>query len=176
MSDDNTQVETSTEASAPAPAETQTSTEKTFTQADLDRIVADRVAREKSKYADYGDLKKKAAAAMTDQERLVSEAEQRGRSAALKSSGERLAKAEFKALAAGQVAGDAVDGFLEYADLQRFVDDNGEPDTKAIEAAVKRLASAAAPPTGTNFDAGARANAPAPKDFNSLIRQAAGRE
>lgn len=32
-------------------------TEKTFTQADLDRIVGERVARERDKYADYDDLK-----------------------------------------------------------------------------------------------------------------------
>lgn len=31
-----------------------------FTQADVDRIVADRLARERSRYADYDDLKKKA--------------------------------------------------------------------------------------------------------------------
>lgn len=34
---------------------------KTFTQADIDRIVADRLARERSKYADYDELKAKAA-------------------------------------------------------------------------------------------------------------------
>jgi hypothetical protein len=34
-----------------------------LTQADVDRIVADRLAREKAKYADYDDLKKKAAQA-----------------------------------------------------------------------------------------------------------------
>ena len=33
---------------------------KTFTQAELDAIVADRLSREKSKYADYADLQKKA--------------------------------------------------------------------------------------------------------------------
>jgi hypothetical protein len=34
--------------------------DKTFTQSDIDRIVADRLGREKSKYADYDDLKAKA--------------------------------------------------------------------------------------------------------------------
>ena len=33
---------------------------KTFTQADLDRIVADRIRRERAQFADYGDLKTKA--------------------------------------------------------------------------------------------------------------------
>ena len=35
--------------------------EKTFTQAQLDAIVADRLSRERGKYADYEDLKAKAA-------------------------------------------------------------------------------------------------------------------
>ena len=35
-------------------------TEKTFTQAELDVIVGDRLKREKAKYADYDDLKAKA--------------------------------------------------------------------------------------------------------------------
>lgn len=35
-------------------------TEKTFTQADVDRIVAERVQRERAKFSDYDDLKEKA--------------------------------------------------------------------------------------------------------------------
>lgn len=40
--------------------ETGTTGEKTFTQADLDRVVRERLAREREKYADYDDLKTKA--------------------------------------------------------------------------------------------------------------------
>lgn len=40
---------------APAPA-----ADKTFTQAELDKIVSDRLTREKTKFADYDDLKAKA--------------------------------------------------------------------------------------------------------------------
>lgn len=144
---------------------------KTFTQADLDRIVADRVARERAKYSDYGDLKKRAAAAMTEQERAVAEAEQRGRTAALAQSGARLAKAELRAAAAGKVADETLDGFLEFADMSKFVGDDGEPDAKAIKAAVARLA----PKAGrTDFDGGARSSAGAGSDMNALIRRAAG--
>ena len=35
--------------------------ERTFTQADVDRIVADRLKRDREKYADYDVLKEKAA-------------------------------------------------------------------------------------------------------------------
>lgn len=149
---------------------TSTSTAGTFTQADLDRIVADRVARERAKYADYGDLKKKAAAAMTEQERAVADAEARGMSTALAASSGRLARAEFRAAAAGRVDKEALDGFLEYVDPAKFVGEDGEPDGKAIEAAIKKLA----PQRPTNFDGGARTTAGRPTDMSALIRQAAG--
>jgi len=43
---------------------------KTFTQAELDQIVQERVARERAKYTDYDDLKAKAGQAKTLEERL----------------------------------------------------------------------------------------------------------
>jgi hypothetical protein len=49
--------------------------DQTFKQADVDRIVADRLKREreatKTKYADYEDLKKKAEGAKTAEERMA---------------------------------------------------------------------------------------------------------
>jgi hypothetical protein len=44
---------------------------KTFTQADLDRIVEDRLARERAKFADYDDLKAKAGQSQTLEERVA---------------------------------------------------------------------------------------------------------
>ena len=50
-------------------------TDQTFTQADVDRIVADRLKREreavKAKYADYDDLRAKAEGAKTAEERMA---------------------------------------------------------------------------------------------------------
>lgn len=43
---------------------------ETFTQADVDRIVKERVQRERAKYADYEDLKAKAGSATTLEERV----------------------------------------------------------------------------------------------------------
>lgn len=43
---------------------------KTFTQAELDQIVKDRVSRERAKFGDYDDLKTKAGQAQTLEERL----------------------------------------------------------------------------------------------------------
>lgn len=52
--------------------------DQTFTQADVDRIVRERVQREKAKYADYDDLKAKAGSATTLEER-VAQIEQQAR-------------------------------------------------------------------------------------------------
>lgn len=45
--------------------------DQTFTQADLDRIVKERVQRERTKFADYDDLKAKAEGAKTAEERIA---------------------------------------------------------------------------------------------------------
>lgn len=45
-------------------------TPTTFTQADLDRIVKERVQRERAKFADYDDLKKKAGESATAEDRI----------------------------------------------------------------------------------------------------------
>ncbi len=64
MSENPTPDPTPTEGD-PAPQE------QTFTQADLDKIVKDRVARERAKFADYDDLKAKAGEKVTVEERLA---------------------------------------------------------------------------------------------------------
>lgn len=45
----------------PAPQQAPTAAERTFTQAEVDALVRDRLARVRGKYADYDDLKAKAA-------------------------------------------------------------------------------------------------------------------
>lgn len=117
------------------------------------------------------ELDKFRKAQMTETEKAVAEAEQRGRSAATTAAAGRLARAEFRAAAAGRVERDALDGFLEYADLSKFVGDDGEPDVKSIDAVVKRLAGPQKPP---DFDGGARQTAGKTTDMNALIRQRAG--
>lgn len=131
MSEETTTIEATTETK---PAEG----EKTFTQADLDRIVADRIARERAKFADYGDLKKKAAAAMTEQEKAVADAEARGRQTALTEFGQELVRAEFRALAGGRVEG--LDELLDDMNLAKFLGEDGKPNGEAIAKAVSRFA------------------------------------
>jgi hypothetical protein len=69
--------------------------ERTFSQADLDRIVQERVARERQKFSDYEDLKGKAA--------KFDEFEQ-AQKTELERAQERVAKAEQDAIAAQQAA------------------------------------------------------------------------
>lgn len=52
---------------------TATEPARTFTQAEVDAIIGDRLTRERAKYADYEDLKKKASAAEKSAEELQTE-------------------------------------------------------------------------------------------------------
>jgi hypothetical protein len=110
-------------------------------------------------------------ASMSETERAVAEAKAVGATEAARASAPRLVRAELRAAAAEAGLGkDALAGFLEYADLNRFVGDGGEVDDKAIAAAIKKLGGG----KPADFDGGARTSAAAPTDMNSLIRRAAG--
>lgn len=163
----------------------ETGSEATFTQADVDRIVADRLSRDRDKtakkYGDYDDLKSKAgrlaeleAASQSDMERAIAKAtqetEQRVRAALLAEHAPKLARADFvAAAAAADVDKDELAKFLKYADMKQFLTDTGETNTKAIESAIKDLGVA----KPADFDGGPRTTAEA-TDMNSFIRRAAG--
>jgi hypothetical protein len=126
-------------------------------------------AKENGTKANEFDKQRKAA--MTDAERAVAEAEERGRTAAASTFGKRLATSEIRAVAAD--AGADLAGVFDYLDLSRFVGEDGEPDTKAIAAFVGGLPKK--DPGTPSFDGGTRTTAPAPQGMNGLIRKAAGR-
>ena len=63
---ETTQAEASTESGKQSEK-----SETTFTQADVDRIVKERVQRERTKYADYDDLKKAADGKKTAEDRIA---------------------------------------------------------------------------------------------------------
>lgn len=68
MSDTEQQSEAPEQPEQPGATEQQ---EQTFTQADVDRIVADRLKREREKFKDYDALKEKASEAKTAEDRLA---------------------------------------------------------------------------------------------------------
>ena len=110
------------------------------------------------------DAERQRKATLSEAERAVLEAETRGRTSATQEFGRRLAAAEFRAKAAQANAN--ADELLDLIDVSRFVGDDGEPDSKAIDAAVKRLPKRVS--DAASFDGGARRATPA-KDFNSQL-------
>jgi hypothetical protein len=140
---------------------------KTFTQVELDKIVADRIAREKKKlekYADYDAVKTKLSefekfeeerkkAEMTVQERLeaekaeadkkAQEAEERANKA-LEQANKRLLKAEFRLLAKELgVRKDALDDAFVLADMTSVeVDEDG--NVQGVKEALETLKKAKA--------------------------------
>lgn len=117
------------------------------------------------------ELDKVKQASMSDTEKAIAEAEARGRTAATAELGKRLAKSALETAAAKRNP-DFDTASLDYVDISRLVGDDGEPDAKAIAAAVERLVPA--PAGAPSFDGGARRTAPATGDMNSIIRKAAG--
>lgn len=118
-----------------------------LTQADVDRIVSERVARERAKYADYAEMKAKATeydkaleAAKTEQQKAVEVAQKAGYSEALAKANTRLVKAEARALAAAAKFRDPADAvaFLQLDQVK--VDDDGNVDAAAVKAALDELA------------------------------------
>jgi membrane protein involved in colicin uptake len=115
------------------------------------------------------ELEKQRKASMSEAEKAVAEAEQRGRTTAASDFGKRLARSEIRATAADASAD--LEGVFDYLDLGRFVGEDGEPDAKAIKAFVDGLPKKATTPS---FDGGTRGTARAGGDMNQLIRRAAG--
>jgi hypothetical protein len=120
------------------------------------------------------DLEKQQRESMTDAQRALAEAESKGRTAAVTEFGTRLVRTEFDAAAGRRNPDFDTASALEYVDLSKFVGDDGEPDTKAIKAAVERLVPE--PLGGTpSYDGGSRSTSKGPTDMNQVIRKAAGR-
>lgn len=133
--------------------------------------------RAKENKAAAAEVEKARKAAMTESERAVAEAEERGRRAAITTYGERLAKTEFIAEAAKRNPGFDAAAVLDDLNLARYIGEDGEPDSKAIAAAVGRLIPEGgnATPAPPSFDGGTRQTASSGPSMTQLIRQAAGR-
>jgi hypothetical protein len=114
-------------------------------------------------------------AAMTEAERAVAEAEAKGRQSAQADYGQRLAKSEFAAAAARRNPDFKIGDVLDDLNLGRFLGEDGEPDTKAIEKAVERFVPAASASPPPPMDLGERRPAQVGPDMNQAIRRAAGR-
>lgn len=131
-------------------------------------------ARSKENHQAKTELEKQRQAAMTDAERAISEAEERGRTAASSEFGKELAQTQFDALAGRRNPEFDTAKALKRLDLASLLGEDGRPDAKEIQAAVDDLVPAPAdgPPS---FDGGTRTPPPAQQGMSGLIRKAAGR-
>lgn len=106
------------------------SPDKTFTQADLDRIVADRLARDRKGREDYDDIKTKLTAL---------EQAEAARDAALTTANQRLIAAEFKSMAReANIPTDRLAAALKLADLTGVTLD-AEGNAVGVKEAVEAL-------------------------------------
>ena len=116
-------------------------------QADLDKIIQDRLRRHKP--ADYDDLAAKAARLdalelemASDKDKAVAQA----RAEAAKEAAPRVVRAEFRAAAKGVLTSEQLEAVLEDLDLLKYLDSKGDVD----EAKVQRKIDALAPKKDSN--------------------------
>jgi hypothetical protein len=128
----------------------------TFTpeqQAHLDRIVGERVAREKEKYKDYDvfkasaeELEKIKEANKSENEKALDaarkEAAEAARSETLKTVGSKLVEAAFTAGFAGRVDGERAKVLIASLDKKSFLTADGEVDAEKVKSLVDSLAPA----------------------------------
>lgn len=120
------------------------------TQADLDRIITDRVLRERSKYPDYDDLKTKAerlaeleAASASDLDKAVAKAKDEGKAEAQAAVNEVLIAAEVRAAAAEakfKKPADALALLTAEGKLTPVKVTDGQADAEAVKTLVDALA------------------------------------
>ena len=117
---------------------------KTFTQADVDRIIAGRL----SKYSDYDDLKAKVGAleesTKTDLEREIEKARNEARAEVQTGANARLVAAEVRALAAELAFRDPADALAQLSAGGKLaevpVGDDGSVDGAVVKAELEALA------------------------------------
>lgn len=117
------------------------------TQADLDRIIQDRVARERNKFGDYEDLKAKATeydqfkeSSKTEQQKAIDAAKLEGAKEVAGKFTTRLVNADIRATAATLGFSDPKDAIALYGDISKVeVGDDG-PDSAAIKTRLEEIA------------------------------------
>jgi hypothetical protein len=120
------------------PAEGQT--EKTFTQADVDRIVQDRVARTKASFADYDELKTFKESSKTEQQRAIDAAKAEGANEVTGKFTTRIVNAEIKATAAALDFADPKDAIALFGDISDVKIGDDGPDAEAIKTRLADIA------------------------------------
>ncbi len=127
--------------------------ERTFTQPEIDRMIADRLDRERKKYADFDQIKQKAQkldeieeANASQLEKAVKAARGEERAAVQREYAEQSARFAAKAQLEARLGKDAAAELLDDINIAKYVNDDGSVDEDGIGALAARLAPAAPPP------------------------------
>jgi hypothetical protein len=99
---------------------------------------------EKAVKAHEAELEKLRNAAMSDQEKAVSEAEARGRQTALTEAGRKIAVAEIRAAAVGKDT-EALNSQLEFLNVDTVLGEDGEVDAEKVARFVAGVADSGKP-------------------------------
>jgi hypothetical protein len=105
----------------------------------IDRMKAERDEARRLAKAREKELEQFRTASMSEAEKAILEAEQRGRLSVLADFGQKLARSAFVAEAARRNSDYDAAAVLDDLNLSRYIGEDGEPDSKAIAAAVARL-------------------------------------
>lgn len=125
--------------------------------------------RHKESQRQLRELQGQQRASMTEAERAVAEAEERGRREATQRFGVQLAQTEFARLAAVRNPGFDAAARLDFIDQSKFVTEDGEIDKKVIAKAVEAFVPEPEKSGSPSFDGGARSQSKA-TNMNDVIR------
>lgn len=151
---------------------------KTYTQADLDRILQGRLA----KFSDYDQMKQQLeelrTANQTDTEKAIEEAKKAGAAEAAAEVSQRLLQSEARAIAAELGFHDPKDAHLH---VPADIVSDGEVDLTRLQEAIEKVAAdkpylvrGARTPSAQDVGIGRATNAGETTSINTLLRAAAG--
>lgn len=145
----------------------------TFTQEQVNQIVADRLNREKAKVADYDQLKERAAnwdkfleESKTEGQKALDQARQEAETSAYAKArtefGSKLVDAHLRAAATGRITDGALSALLGGVNTANFLTDKGDVDTTKISQFIDGIAPTTTPSSRPGgFGQGPREGAPA---------------
>jgi hypothetical protein len=145
---------------------------QTFSQADVDRVVTERLNRERSKYADYDELKQRATQwdkfvneSKSDQEKALDEArqdaERNAYDKARREFGGQLVEANLRAAASGRMSDASLSALLAGVDKTLFLTEQGSVDSAKVTQFIDGIAPTKTPgQTPGGFGQGPRTGTP----------------
>lgn len=143
---------------------------KTFTQAELERIIAGRL----SKFSDYDQIQKELAdlraAGQSEAEKVAEKAAQEARTEGRREAAADLAREVFNGLAGRRNKDFDTGPALDLIDLGKFVKDDGTVDRAAVQAAVDTVVPEAKNPPPPNYGGGPRGGSDKPEPTPGMGR------